>query len=538
MKLSSKRANFTLEDMPGIINDVRESRCFGRSTRQMKLFEYLLKNALEGTSSDVTQYSVAFDILNRPSSFDPATDSIVRVELHRLRANLVIYNNSASDYNITVPSASFEVIAVPRVTSLTAIWRKHSKVFVLVPLLAVAAISLGFASLQFAPSPSLVVCAQDVPNLRVTYSGEPSETKNYVESILRSTIAQSTGFNVLEKNQNCESNAAPVFNVQLVPFEQNNAFNLALNVIDAHNNSIVDSYHVTDIVPDTQRDTALYFQITRIANSITKPSGTLARYAYKGLWNSNEYQKSYGCLIAMYDSYAGEIDSQFENIHGCLEESVKSGFASLDNYGALAANYLDQARNNRPSTDTDPFKAASNILDKYGERWMDSREIAISKIYYEIDRSDFNSERFEMILEDIQAKYRASPEVLLMVAASLGYSLGKWDEAKNLSDYVKKIYPVRDQSVYTADAGYAFMRWGVHRSMDDCYKYYGENSIFINIIVNACARRAENETWIKLTEENLTRLKVSDYAERLVYLDARVADPEFRHEIREIYEHN
>jgi len=66
--------------------------------------------------------------------------------------------------------------------------------------------------------------------------------------------------------------------------------------------------------------------------------------------------------------------------------------------------------------------------------------------------------------------------------------IGQWDAAKEISDYVKKIYSVSEQSIYDVDAGYLIMRAAPGDDMELCYKYYAEDSsAFINIIVNACA---------------------------------------------------
>jgi len=107
--------SLTPETIESILKDVKASRCFGRSERQMRLFTYLLKYETLEKSSPITQYAIALDVLGRPESFDPTTDSIVRVEMHRLRSSLENYNNSGSAYNLSIPTASYEVVASSRV---------------------------------------------------------------------------------------------------------------------------------------------------------------------------------------------------------------------------------------------------------------------------------------------------------------------------------------------------------------------------------------------------------------------------------------
>ena len=67
------------DDIPHVLKDVKNSGCFGRSQRQLKLFEYLLDHSRADNEVQLSQYSIALDVIGRPESFDAATDSIVRV---------------------------------------------------------------------------------------------------------------------------------------------------------------------------------------------------------------------------------------------------------------------------------------------------------------------------------------------------------------------------------------------------------------------------------------------------------------------------
>ena len=164
-------------------------------------------------------------------------------------------------------------------------------------------------------------------------------------------------------------------------------------------------------------------------------------------------------------------------------------------------------------------------MDEYGDKWIDSHEIAIAKIYYEAHRPDFNAERMLLTLGMIRAKYSTNPQVLLNVAAFYGISLGRWDEAKEISDYVKDIYSIRDQSVYTVDAGYALLTQGEDSDMTLCYEFYSETSILSNIIVNSCARQAKDEFWLSKTETSLAALNMADSANRIAYITSHIRDP-------------
>lgn len=83
-----------------------ESRYFRDSRRQSALLTYLIKEECAGRGERISAYSIAFDVLGRDHSFDPAIDSIVRVEMHRLRTNLQDWNADLANHE----TAAIEIL--------------------------------------------------------------------------------------------------------------------------------------------------------------------------------------------------------------------------------------------------------------------------------------------------------------------------------------------------------------------------------------------------------------------------------------------
>jgi adenylate cyclase len=57
----------------------------GASERQRGLLSYLVTEELEGRGERIKAYSIATEVFGRAKDFDPQQDSIVRVEVGRLR---------------------------------------------------------------------------------------------------------------------------------------------------------------------------------------------------------------------------------------------------------------------------------------------------------------------------------------------------------------------------------------------------------------------------------------------------------------------
>lgn len=64
------------------------SEAFRESPRLVQLLEHLVEETLAGRGHQLKAYSIALDVFGRDETFDPATDSIVRVQAARLRLAL------------------------------------------------------------------------------------------------------------------------------------------------------------------------------------------------------------------------------------------------------------------------------------------------------------------------------------------------------------------------------------------------------------------------------------------------------------------
>ena len=67
---------------------VLDSEIFQGRPRLAKLLQYICERYFDGDTDRIKEYSIATEVFLRPESFDQATDSIVRVEVFRLRKKL------------------------------------------------------------------------------------------------------------------------------------------------------------------------------------------------------------------------------------------------------------------------------------------------------------------------------------------------------------------------------------------------------------------------------------------------------------------
>ena len=87
-EIEEARLASTLDVQRLALQHVLDSPCFRRNPRLAALLSYLCRRAEEVSGEPPKEYSIATDVFGRSGGFDSSTDSIVRVEMHRLRKKL------------------------------------------------------------------------------------------------------------------------------------------------------------------------------------------------------------------------------------------------------------------------------------------------------------------------------------------------------------------------------------------------------------------------------------------------------------------
>jgi Tfp pilus assembly protein PilF len=122
---------------PGVVREhlavVISSPPFARSNRLQRFLEFVVECELAGRRRDIQEYTIGLEVFDRGESFDPRSDSIVRVEARRLRKRLKQFyagDGRRQPIRIVLPQRgyvpSFErrrvrpVWAVPAVAGLAA----------------------------------------------------------------------------------------------------------------------------------------------------------------------------------------------------------------------------------------------------------------------------------------------------------------------------------------------------------------------------------------------------------------------------------
>lgn len=94
------------------VDRLLRSKTFESSEAHRRLLQYLADKTIAGEAYRLKEYSVGLEAFGKPASYDPRHDSIVRIQLGRLRQKLMAYYQSegiADPLVITIPKGAFKL---------------------------------------------------------------------------------------------------------------------------------------------------------------------------------------------------------------------------------------------------------------------------------------------------------------------------------------------------------------------------------------------------------------------------------------------
>lgn len=117
------------------VDRICASGSLGRNSRQGTLLQHLVHEELAGRGDALKAYVIALDVFKRPNSFDPAKDSIVRVEMGRLRQSLDHYYTTSGQFDeirITIPKGSYRpIIETSKTPPVQNLWERPLSLMIL-----------------------------------------------------------------------------------------------------------------------------------------------------------------------------------------------------------------------------------------------------------------------------------------------------------------------------------------------------------------------------------------------------------------------
>jgi TolB-like protein len=119
---SSPVAGRSMTEVPDVhsvlahLQSILDSPEFAHSARMRRFLSFVVEETLAGRADSLKEYTIATHVFDRPASFNPTIDPVVRVEARRLRAKLADYYGrcrSQCGVMITLPKGHYIPQFVP-----------------------------------------------------------------------------------------------------------------------------------------------------------------------------------------------------------------------------------------------------------------------------------------------------------------------------------------------------------------------------------------------------------------------------------------
>ena len=101
-----------VETVRAQINRLVESKSFETSEVHRRLLQYLAEKSLTGEAERLKEYTIGLEAFAKPPSYDPKHDSIVRLQVGRLRQKLSAYYQTEAHGDpvlVSLPKGAFKL---------------------------------------------------------------------------------------------------------------------------------------------------------------------------------------------------------------------------------------------------------------------------------------------------------------------------------------------------------------------------------------------------------------------------------------------
>lgn len=423
------------------LSAVLASGALGHSERRAKLLRYLVARETSGEGDKIKAYAIALDVFGRDETFDPNSDSIVRVEVGRLRDGLRIFYGECTDpdlWTIDIPKGTYRpTLTPPRVEPVSPPQPAHLNRWALIILPILVVLPLLYYAMRPAPAPEPTApypvlriavmpfeAAGDHPNLEKVAFGLYTEL-----SLDLSAYPWIAVVSPLDPN---EIGADYALKSQLLWQGDNLQTNSQLISLPEERLVWSKSYSIPTTVEHIQ-DTQL--QITSgIATSLgsensISPDLIVARNAR----NSKPNLEGFLCFISTYRYAVEPTRTEHLRLRTCLEDAVDAFPEFGEAWAALGVLYMDEVRFGRnPRPGRDSWAEARAAIDKSLELAPLRNAPLMAGVVLSVQAPVQDLERARQLGRKLMELFPRHPPTLALIGSLISEFDGRWPEGLDL----------------------------------------------------------------------------------------------------------
>ncbi len=537
------------------------------ASRRGALLRYLVEAELEGRGERLKAYTIGTDVLGRGAEFDPATDSIVRVEVGRLREALALHNAGLPPDapRIEIPKGGYrpkflhsraEATAPANVPTSPGGRRVGRVVLVLAAVAIAVGAVLAFGSRRETLPPDDFAASADSASEQGALL-EPFEGVRLVVDpfhALDDDPALARIATLLGAELASDLSAFPWLSVLHLPRLGPETLTAAY---DSRPASAPDVLLSGDLSLETERLTVRLRLVTypgfeviwteavsepldvaaiedaqwrlaaAVADRIAARHGIAPELARtKAARRSGASLEDFLCVTGLYDYWDHPSDDAHLALRSCLEDVHRR----YPDYGAAAAAltfvYMDEARQGRnPRSGADPWVDAARTVESALLNAPLEQTTLLAALAYSIDRPDRDEAAFRRHGERLVRQFPRDPVALMTYASKLGPDLAEWPRALALAEEAISLTSVIPEWFHLTFA------YAAARSTDDAAAFETASRIASagsksgNVLRLGAAARVENLALLGLAADNLRRQGIADADSVRSYIVNRRFEP-------------
>jgi hypothetical protein len=361
---------------------------FNDSPQLSSFLSFIVEETLQGRGGDLKGYSIATLALNRPSSFDPQTDPIVRVQAGRLRQAMAEYYAAFADDPVIITldrgvyapqfslrnagplSIAGSDAAAPELAARSAagwqrlLWTRKRFVRALVLVLAAVGLAsvagtglylLRRVSAPMAASEQPLTFDRFAPSIVVeadAVSPEPADLAGLVQRT-RDAVARFDDIVIVHDIADMVSGTSRSSHIRpgsllILRISAINAANTMIRfnarLVDQADQTLLWSREFDPVPTGPQGDGARTKIVQAISTAIAQPYGVIHAHVRKRLASGLHESDPYGCIISGFDYWRSNDSRNHGIARDCLIQRIQQfpGISSL--HAQLTYLYLEEYR--------------------------------------------------------------------------------------------------------------------------------------------------------------------------------------------------
>ncbi|MGK9286652.1 hypothetical protein [Sinorhizobium meliloti] len=354
-----QQADFSIEDCRDQLTRILASADFQATDRERRFLSYVVDETLAGRSNLIKAYSIAVEVFDRDTSFDPQADPIVRVAAGQLRRALERYyltGGLADPILISIPKGGYVATFSLRGTRgpaaeepvyASAYDRPRPKPLLIAAIgtLLVAVAVLGLWSYSSRLSPR----TPELPHLLVEWfddMGGSNEAAVLARGLTQEIVGQLSKFKDIVVVQPLGQVGPDVEYVVAGSVDMSDeSFRFRVRMLSRADGSVLwaHSYDGTTRVAD----------LLKVQSEIAADVATSLAQAYGAIFEADakrivpgapNNRAAYFCTLSYYSYRAGFDPQALPSVRSCLENAAERFPAYATAWALLSLIYIDEVR--------------------------------------------------------------------------------------------------------------------------------------------------------------------------------------------------